>query len=70
MSTAAERQLRIREGLRAVAEWEERTGPLTDDEIAEGEALLARLLSGVAARVRPGVASIVRTSGSAKARRR
>ena len=50
---AAEHQLRIREGLRGVAAWEERAGDLTPEEIAAGEALLARLLSGVVAKVRP-----------------
>jgi hypothetical protein len=55
LSTAAERQLRVRQGLRGVAAWESETGDLTAEEIAEGEALLARLLSGVS-----GMASRVR----------
>ncbi len=70
LSAAAERQLAVRAGLRGVAAWEERAGPLSDEEIAEGDALLARLLSGVAARVRPGVAAMVRQGTGAKSRRR
>jgi hypothetical protein len=55
LSSAAERQLRVRQGLRGVAQWEAEAGALTDDEIAAGEALLARLLagmSGITSRVR------------------
>ena len=55
LSTAAERQLRVRQGLRGVAAWESEAGALTAEEIAAGEALLARLLSGVS-----GMASRVR----------
>lgn len=55
LSAAAERQLLVRRGLRGVAAWEEEAGALTAEEIAAGEALLARLLSGVS-----GVASRVR----------
>ncbi len=55
LSSAAERQLRVRQGLRGVAAWEAEAGDLTAEEIAAGEALLARLLSGVS-----GVASRVR----------
>jgi hypothetical protein len=55
LSSAAERQLRVRKGLRGVAAWEAEAGDLTAEEIAAGEALLARLLSGVS-----GVASRVR----------
>ena len=46
LSDAAERQLRIREGLRGVAEWEDEAGALTPQERAAGEALLDRLLHG------------------------
>src|ERR1700678_1345270 len=46
LSQAAERQLRVREGLRGVASFESEAGPLSAEEIAAGEALLARLLSG------------------------
>ncbi len=70
LSLAAEHQLRIREGLRGVAAWEERAGDLTPEEIAAGEALLARLLSGVVAKVRPGVAAMVRPVGAAAKRQR
>jgi hypothetical protein len=55
LSLAAERQLRVRRGLRGVAGWESEAGGLTAEEIAAGEALLSRLLSGVS-----GVASRVR----------
>jgi len=55
LSAAAERQLRVRQGLRGVAAWETEAGTLTAEEIAAGEALLARLLSGVS-----GMASRVR----------
>ncbi|MGH9043868.1 MAG: hypothetical protein ACRDVP_03350 [Acidimicrobiales bacterium] len=55
LTGAAEHQLRIRQGLRGIAAWEREAGALTEEEIAAGEALLARLLSGVsemASRVR------------------
>ena len=50
LSEAAERQLRVREGLRGVAEWEKAAGALTADELAAGEILLDRLLSGTSRR--------------------
>jgi hypothetical protein len=46
LSEAAQRQLRVRDGLRGVAEWEQTAGALTTDELAAGEILLDRLLSG------------------------
>jgi len=55
LSAAAERQLRIREGLSGVANYEDQEGPFSAEELAAGEALLGRLLSGVT-----GVASRVR----------
>jgi hypothetical protein len=55
LSAAAEKQLRVRQGLRGVAAWEGETGSLSAEELAAGEALLARLRSGVS-----GVASRVR----------
>ena len=55
LSGAAERQLHVRQGLRGVAQWESESGSLTAEELAAGEALLGRLLSGVS-----GVASRVR----------
>lgn len=55
LSGAAERQLRVRQGLRGVAAWESDSGPLSAEELAAGEALLGRLLSGVS-----GMASRVR----------
>lgn len=44
VSEAARRQLRVREGLRAVEAWEEKAGPLSREELAAGEALLDRLV--------------------------
>lgn len=55
LSSAAERQLVVRQGLRGVAAWESEAGPLSAEEIAAGEALLARLLSGMS-----GITSRVR----------
>jgi hypothetical protein len=55
LSAAAERQLLVRQGLRGVSAWESEAGLLTAEEIAAGEALLGRLLSGVS-----GMASRVR----------
>jgi len=55
LSSAAEKQLKVRQGLRGVAAWEGETGSLSAEELAAGEALLARLRSGVS-----GVASRVR----------
>ncbi len=52
LSEAAERRLRVREGLRGVAEWEAQAGPLSPEERAAGEALLDRLLSGPKRRTR------------------
>jgi hypothetical protein len=46
LSDAAERRLRVREGLGGVAEWEAEAGGLTPQERAAGEALLDRLLQG------------------------
>jgi len=46
LSEAAHRQLLVREGLRGVAEWETEAGPLSSEELAAGEVLLDRLLSG------------------------
>jgi hypothetical protein len=46
LSQAAERQLRLRQGLRGVADWEKAAGALTAEELAAGEVLLDRLLSG------------------------
>lgn len=34
MTAAARRELRLRDGLAAVAEWEAEHGPLTDEELA------------------------------------
>jgi hypothetical protein len=46
LSEAAARRLRVREGLRGVAEWETQAGALSREERAAGEALLDRLLRG------------------------
>jgi len=59
LSGAAERQLRVRQGLRGVMSWESEAGPLTAEEIAAGEARLARALSGVSGAV-SGLTSRVR----------
>jgi len=59
LSSAAERQLRVRDGLRGVAAWEAEAGSLTAEEIAAGEARLARALSGVSGAV-SGLTSRVR----------
>ncbi len=50
LSEAADRRLRVREGLQGVAEWEAEAGTLTAEERAAGEALLDRLLHGPRAR--------------------
>jgi alkylhydroperoxidase family enzyme len=44
LSEAAERRLRVRDGLEGVAEWEVEAGVLSSEERAAGEALLDRLL--------------------------
>ena len=54
LSEAAERRLRVRNGLRGVTEWEREAGVLTREERAAGEELLDRLFSGEA---RPGARS-------------
>jgi hypothetical protein len=46
LSEAAHRQLLVRDGLRGVAEWESVAGALTPNELAAGEILLDRLLTG------------------------
>ena len=46
LSEAAERRLRVREGMRGVGDWEDEAGKLTREERAAGEALLDRLLLG------------------------
>ena len=48
LSDAAEHQLRLRDGLRGVAEWESEAGELAPAERAAGEALLDRLLESSA----------------------
>ena len=46
LSEAADRRLRVREGLQGVAEWGAGAGTLTAEERAAGEALLDGLLHG------------------------
>ena len=46
LSEAAHRQLLVRDGLGGVAQWEEAAGALTPNELAAGEVLLDRLVSG------------------------
>jgi hypothetical protein len=53
LSGAAHQQLLVREGLRGVADWEKTNGALTSDELAAGEILLDRLLSGGSRRRAP-----------------
>jgi hypothetical protein len=50
LSEAAERRLRVREGLRGVTEWEGEAGALNAEELAAGEALLDQLLHGTRGR--------------------
>lgn len=40
LSEAAQQWLTVRQGLRAVTEWEAENGALTDDELADADALL------------------------------
>jgi len=47
LNEAAERRLRLRQGLQGVQEWEADAGALTPEERAAGEALLDRLLGSV-----------------------
>lgn len=44
LGDAAQRELRRRDGLAAIADWEADAGPLTKQEIAAGEALLDQIL--------------------------
>ena len=53
LAAAAARQLRLREGLLGVEEWEAEAGALTPAERAAGEALLVRI---------PGDASVRRSA--------
>lgn len=46
LSEAAHRRLLVREGLRGVTEWEKAAGALRPEELAAGEILLDRLVSG------------------------
>ena len=50
LSGAAQRQLRVRDGLRGVSDWEAEAGALTPEERAAGEVLLDQLLGGPEAR--------------------
>ena len=50
LSGAAQRQLRVRDGLRGVSDWEAEAGALTAEERAAGEVLLDQLLGGTEAR--------------------
>jgi hypothetical protein len=54
LSGAAERRLRLQEGLRGISDWEDERGKLTPEERAVGEALLDQLLLGPKARRAPG----------------
>ncbi len=48
MTSAARRALLVRDGLRAVAEWEAEQGALTDAELAAARRRVAAALSGSA----------------------
>jgi len=48
MTSAARRALLVRDGLRAVAEWEAQQGTLTDAELAAARRRVADALSGAA----------------------
>ena len=50
LSGAAQRQLRVRDGLRGGSDWEAEAGALAPEERAAGEALLDQLLGGAEAR--------------------
>jgi hypothetical protein len=50
LTLAAQRQLRLRDGLRGVQEWESEAGALSTAERAAGETLLDRLLGDEPAR--------------------
>lgn len=47
MTAAARRALLVRDGLRAVAEWEQEHGPLTDAERAAGRRRVAQEAAGL-----------------------
>lgn len=53
MTNAARRQLLIRDGLAAVAEWEAQHGALTDTELASARARVASQMTKRARRARP-----------------
>lgn len=42
LSEAAKKQLKIHQGLQAIREWEEEFGPITEEEIAEADAILQK----------------------------
>ena len=42
LAAAARKELRVRDGLAAVAEWEAENGPFTDEELAEAREWVAK----------------------------
>jgi hypothetical protein len=52
LSRAAENELALERGRRAVADWESEHGALTDAELRKADALLDRLLSSKARKTR------------------
>lgn len=46
LSELAAHEIRIREGLKAVEEWEAENGPFTEEETQEGQRILRELLNG------------------------
>ena len=65
LSSAAEKQLQVRQGLRGVAAWEGETTSLSAEELAAGEALLGALALGCVRRgvARPSTVSANRREG-------
>jgi hypothetical protein len=53
LAGAAEMRLRVHNGLKAVADWEAEHGALTDDELANADDVLDRLLGERAEEARP-----------------
>ncbi|MCU0259435.1 MAG: hypothetical protein MUE78_00310 [Ilumatobacteraceae bacterium] len=49
LNRAAEHELAIETGLRAVEEWEAEHGPLTDDELSAADSLLDRVATPASA---------------------
>jgi hypothetical protein len=61
LAEMVEHEIRMREGLLALREWEAMDGPLTDEELAEAEAIIAKADAAALARAakarKPGEAA-------------